>query len=98
MAQGFKPKKVSSSSTKAQKPQAVKKGGRVVAPVKAPAIAQKLRKEKLSRDVNTQIERTIVSRSVGKLSIMKPIKDLEEAKKAQAKATSHVRVRATTKI
>lgn len=168
MAQGFKTKKVSSSTTKAQKAQPVKKGGkcpsfhqtrldwwvfffclflsltylylktgRSVAPVKPSAVAQKLRKEvtitsslpnlillpqlwshfsssfffppcvvklkKISRDVNTQIERTVVSRSVGKLSIMKPLRDLEESKKLQEKAaatkasSSKPKPRATTK-
>ncbi|KAG0149111.1 hypothetical protein CROQUDRAFT_40179 [Cronartium quercuum f. sp. fusiforme G11] len=98
MAQGFKPKKVSSSTTKAQKVQSVKKGGRTVPPVKPSAVAQKLRKEKVSRDVTSQIERTVVSRSVGKLSIMKPLRDAEESKKEREKvANSKAKPRAATK-
>ncbi|MBW0468935.1 hypothetical protein O181_008650 [Austropuccinia psidii MF-1] len=80
MAQGFKNKKTSSSSTKSHKPQQLKKGARVIPPSKPAAVAHKLRQEKISKSVNGEIERLVVAKSIGKLSIMKSLKDAEEAK------------------
>lgn len=80
MAQGFKAKKACSSLSKPPKTQPVKKGRRVIPPTKPAAVTRKLRTEKVSANVNADIERLVVSKSVGKLTIMKPLKEAAQAK------------------
>ncbi|CAH7677055.1 hypothetical protein PPACK8108_LOCUS12177 [Phakopsora pachyrhizi] len=79
MAQGFKAKKVSGSSknngngssSRSKSTTTLRKGARVIPPTKPTTILQKLRKDKVSKSVNHEIEKIVVSKSVGKLSIMK---------------------------
>ncbi|OAV99788.1 hypothetical protein PTTG_00454 [Puccinia triticina 1-1 BBBD Race 1] len=79
MVQGFKSKKTTTTpKNNRHKAQLVKKGGRVVPPNKPAAVTQKMRKEKVSKSVTGEIEQMVVSKSVGKLTIMKHLKEAEK--------------------
>ncbi|KAA1094729.1 hypothetical protein PGT21_028948 [Puccinia graminis f. sp. tritici] len=85
MAQGFKSKKTTTTpKNNRHKAQPVKKGGRNIPPNKPAAVTQKLRKEKVSKSVTGDIEQMVVSKSVGKLTIMKHLKEAEKTSNSKA--------------